>query len=107
MLAGCPDGVHRVCLTCPSARRFMLYFFGKAFMAMCGCCLKDDDDPANSLLGEVTYEAALLARHAQTAAKGGSNGGTTPGTRASSVCVTPGVALAGAPTYRLPHHPRY
>lgn len=74
----------------------MLYFFGKAFMAMCGCCCKEDH--TSSLYEEVTYEAALLARHAQAAS--GSGG------QARSLA-NQEVALAGAPTYRLPHHPRY
>jgi hypothetical protein len=71
--------------------RFMLYFFGKAFMTICGCCCKGEE--AVNPEDEVTYEAALLARHAAQGHK--SEGGK------------PGVALAGAPTYRLPHHPRY
>jgi hypothetical protein len=71
----------------------MLYFFGKAFMAMCGCCCKEEQ--TSTLYEEVTYEAALLARHAQT------------GTSGSTAFANTGVALAGAPTYRLPHHPHY
>jgi hypothetical protein len=71
----------------------MLYFFGKAFMAVCGCCCKEEQ--TSTLYEEVTYEAALLARHAQT------------GNSGSTAFANTGVALAGAPTYRLPHHPHY
>jgi hypothetical protein len=79
----------------------MLYFFGKAFMTICGCCCKGEE--AINPEDEITYEAALLARHAAQANR--SEGGV--GSRAQSVVNKPGVALAGAPTYRLPHHPRY
>lgn len=81
--------------------RFMLYFFGKAFMTVCGCCCAKDDDSVRPE-DEVTYEAALLARYAHT---GGAPGGAKGG-RSHSIS-TSSVALAGVPTYRLPHHPRY
>lgn len=88
----------------------MLYFFGKAFTTFCGCCgCKDADEAAaQTPAAEVTYEAALLARHAQNSGSGGGAAGKASGNRPG-----PGgtprsdVALAGAPTYRLPHHPRY
>lgn len=94
--------------------RFMIYFFGKA----CCCCFKDD---GNSTESGVTYEQALLARYAQDDnhknnnhhSSGGGDGagggsGSGSGSRSHSVVHTrPTVALAGAPTYRLPHHPRY
>lgn len=63
-------------------------------MAMCGCCCKESH--TSTLYEEVTYEAALLARHAQSGNSG-----------ARHIAFADTVALAGAPTYRLPHHPRY
>lgn len=75
--------------------RFSLYFFGKAFMAMCGCCCKESH--TSTLYEEVTYEAALLVMHAQSGNSGAGHSAFADAT----------VALAGAPTYRLPHHPRY
>jgi hypothetical protein len=60
--------------------RSLLYFFsGKAFSC---CCVDEDDGPEI----EVTYESALLATY-----------GKGVGRR----------KLAGTPTYRMPHHPRY
>lgn len=83
----------------------MLYFFGKAFMTICGCCCKRED--AVNPEEEITYEAALLARHAAQANRSEGGVGNGQASRAHSVAGKPGVALAGAPTYRLPHHPRY
>jgi hypothetical protein len=85
----------------------MLYFCGKAFTTVCGCCCKDDTSTHSELL-EVTYEEALLARHAQTGCGNAAGGGVAAaGSRPQSTCTKPGVALAGVATYRLPHHPKY
>jgi len=70
-------------------------------MTVCGCCCAKDDDSVRPE-DEVTYEAALLARYAHA---GGAPGGAKGG-RSHSIS-TSSVALAGVPTYRLPHHPRY
>jgi hypothetical protein len=88
---------HDLCTCTHACRlcRFSLYFFGKAFTAMCGCCCKESH--TSTLYEEVTYEAALLARHAQSDNSGAGHSAFADVT----------VALAGAPTYRLPHHPRY
>lgn len=99
----------------PSPTRLLLYFFsGRAFAAL-GCCGTSDKHSGSAGL-EVTYEAALLARHhndtaAAAVAAASSGSGSGRASRAQSVMFKEAAsvqhALVGAPTYRLPHHPRY
>lgn len=57
----------------------MYFFSGKAF----ACCSDEDHDGPEI---EVTYESALLATYSKGSGRR---------------------KLAGTPTYRMPHHPRY
>jgi preprotein translocase subunit SecA len=87
----------------------MLYFFGKAFKAMIAfvkqyvvscCCRKrayeqhEDEPDKEEEEEEPTYSQALQERQRQA---------DNPDREQNKLCI----ALSGAETYRLPHHPRY